>query len=144
MVQFLWPSMWAYVLHWCHLVNQPAIAKALLCLLLLMEVPFECTDMDLFGPLYQSAQGYHFVFVLVDYVAYYADIQRQCCCAPLLQRVCTGTFQVISHVGILKDILTDRGTLFMSHTLKELYKLLGINLFGPVSTTLRLMDWWSG
>lgn len=35
-------------------------------------------------------------------------------------------FQVISRAGIPKEILTDQHTSFMSHTLKELYKLGGI------------------
>lgn len=34
--------------------------------------------------------------------------------------------QIISRVGIPKEILTDQETLFMSQTLKELYGLLGI------------------
>lgn len=35
-------------------------------------------------------------------------------------------FQVISRIGIPKEILTDKGTLFMSRMLKELYGLLDI------------------
>ena len=35
-------------------------------------------------------------------------------------------FQIIFRVGIPKEILTDQGTSFMSRTLRELYKLLGI------------------
>lgn len=35
-------------------------------------------------------------------------------------------------------------TLFMSHTLKELYQLLLLHLFRPGSTTVRLKGWQSG
>uniref|UniRef100_A0AAQ4QLX3 Integrase catalytic domain-containing protein n=1 Tax=Gasterosteus aculeatus aculeatus TaxID=481459 RepID=A0AAQ4QLX3_GASAC len=38
-------------------------------------------------------------------------------------------FQVISRVGIPKEILTDQGTSFLSRTLRELYRLLGIKSF---------------
>ena len=40
--------------------------------------------------------------------------------------VAQALFQVISRVGITKEILTDQGTSFMSRTLRELYELLGI------------------
>ena len=40
--------------------------------------------------------------------------------------VAQALFQVISRVGIPKEILTDQGTQFMSRTLGELYGLLGI------------------
>ena len=40
--------------------------------------------------------------------------------------VAQALFQIISRVGIPKEILTDQGTSFMSRTLRKLYELLGI------------------
>lgn len=49
------------------MVSQPAVPKALLHPLPLMEVPFERIGVDLIGSFHQSARGYHFVLALVDY-----------------------------------------------------------------------------
>ncbi len=47
---------------------------------------------------------------------------------------------MISQVGILKEILTDQGTAFMSRAIRELYELLGIKL---VPTTHKRTAWWN-
>ena len=79
MARFYWPGIWADVRRWCascpecQLVNQPAIPRAPLRPLPLMEVPFEHIGMDLIGPFHQSARGYRFVLVLVDYATRYPE-----------------------------------------------------------------------
>ena len=131
MARFYWPGIWADVHRWCascpecQLVNQPAIPRAPLWPLPLMEVPFERIGMDLIGPFHRSARGYRFVLVLVDYATRYPEA------VPLrtisAKGVAQALFQVISRVGIPKEILTDQGTQFMSRTLgTQLYGLLGI------------------
>lgn len=57
----------------CQLVNQPAIPKAPLCLLTLMEVPFERIGMHLIEPFHWRARSYRFVLVLVDYAMQYPE-----------------------------------------------------------------------
>ena len=68
--------------------------------------------MDLIGPFDRSTQGYRFILVLVDYATRYPKA------APLrnisAKSVMQALFQVISRVGIPKEILTDQGTSFMS------------------------------
>uniref|UniRef100_A0AAQ4Q9F2 Gypsy retrotransposon integrase-like protein 1 n=1 Tax=Gasterosteus aculeatus aculeatus TaxID=481459 RepID=A0AAQ4Q9F2_GASAC len=128
--RFYWPGIWADVRRWCascpqcQLVNQPAIPKAPLRPLPLMELPFERLGMDLIGPFHRSARGYRFVLVLVDYATRYPEA------VPLrsisAKSVAQELFQVISRVRIPKEILTDQGTSFMSRTLRELYELLGV------------------
>lgn len=80
--------------------------------------------MDLIGPFQRSARGYRFVLLLVDYATQYPEA------APFrnisANSVAQAQFQVISQVGVRKEILTDQGTLFMSRTLRELYGLLGV------------------
>ncbi|XP_061920399.1 uncharacterized protein LOC133661276 [Entelurus aequoreus] len=130
MVRFYWPGIRAHVRRWCavcpdcQLVNPAATPRAPLRPLPLIEVPFERIGMDLVGPFHPSTQGYRFALVLVDYATRYPEA------VPLrsisAKSVAQALFQVISRVGIPKEILTDQGTSFMSRTLKELYGLLGI------------------
>ena len=119
MARFYWPGIWE-----CQLVNQTAIPRAPLQPLPLMEVPFKRIVMDLIGPFHQSAHAYRFVLVLVDYATRYPEAVPLCTISA--KSVAQALFQVISRVGIPKDILTDQGTQFMSWTLGELYGLLGI------------------
>ncbi len=130
MARFFWPGIHENVHRWCaaccecQLVNPPATAKAPLRPLSFVEVPFERIGMDLIGPLERSACGHRFALVLVDYATHYSEA------VPLrnisAKSVADALFRIISRVGIPKEILIDQGTVFMSHTLKELYELLGI------------------
>ncbi|KAG1925540.1 protein NYNRIN-like [Pimephales promelas] len=71
-----------------------------------------------------SARGHRFALVLVDYATRYPEA------VPLrnisAKSVASALFQLISRVGIPKEILTDQGTAVMSRTIRKLYKLLGI------------------
>uniref|UniRef100_A0A8C1RD31 Gypsy retrotransposon integrase-like protein 1 n=1 Tax=Cyprinus carpio TaxID=7962 RepID=A0A8C1RD31_CYPCA len=130
MARFFWPGIhenvrrWCASCHECQLVNPPATPKAPLCPLPLTQVPFERIGMDLIGPLERSARGHRFALVLVDYATRYPEA------VPLrtisAKSVASALFQLISRVGIPKEILTDQGTAFMSRTIRELYELLGI------------------
>ena len=80
--------------------------------------------MDLIRPFHWSTRGYRFVLVLVDYATRYPEAVPLCTISA--KSVAQALFQVISRVGIPKEILTDQGTPFMSWTLGELYGLLGI------------------
>ncbi|XP_061882687.1 uncharacterized protein LOC133633904 [Entelurus aequoreus] len=129
MAHFYWPCIRADVRRWCAACRDcqqvdSAASRAPLQPLPLMEVPFERIGMDLVGPFDPSTQGYRFALVLVDCATRYPEA------VPLhsisAKSVAQALFQVISRVGIPKEILTDQETSFMSHTLKELYGLLGI------------------
>ncbi|KAM9703301.1 uncharacterized protein ACNS7B_002035 isoform 1-T1 [Menidia menidia] len=79
MARFYWPGIRVDVRRWCavcpecQLVNRPAIPRALLRPLPLMEVPFERVGMVLIGPFHRSTHGYRFVLVLVDYATRYPE-----------------------------------------------------------------------
>uniref|UniRef100_A0A9J8AJ78 Gypsy retrotransposon integrase-like protein 1 n=1 Tax=Cyprinus carpio carpio TaxID=630221 RepID=A0A9J8AJ78_CYPCA len=130
MTRFFWPGIHENVRRWCascrecQLVNPPAAPKAPLRPIPLVQVPFERIGMDLIGPLERSARGHRFALVIVDYATRYPE-------AVALRNisaksVADALFRLISRVGILKEILTDQGTAFMSRTFSELYELLGI------------------
>ncbi len=124
MARFFWPGIHEHVRWWCaacrecQLVNPPAISKAPLRPLPLVEVPFERIHMDLIGPLERSACGHHFALVLVDYATRYPEA------LPLrtisAKSMADSLFRIISRVGIPKEILMDQGTVFMSRTISEL------------------------
>lgn len=80
--------------------------------------------MDLVGPLEQSARGHRFALVVVDYATRYPEAVALHNISA--KSVADALFRIISRVGIPKEILTDQGTTFMSHTLRKIYKLLGI------------------
>uniref|UniRef100_A0A8P4KG28 Gypsy retrotransposon integrase-like protein 1 n=1 Tax=Dicentrarchus labrax TaxID=13489 RepID=A0A8P4KG28_DICLA len=140
MARFYWPGIRADVSRWCascsecQLVNQPAIPRAPLRPLPLVEVPFERIGMDLIRPFHRSARGYRFVLVLVDYATRYPEVPLRTISA---KGVAQALFQVISRVGIPKEILTDQGTSFMSRTLGNFMGCWASGQFGLVCTTLR-------
>ncbi len=118
MARFFWPGIHEQVRRWCaacrecQLVNPPAISKAPLRPLPLVEAPFERIGMDLIGPLEHSARGHRFALVLVDYATRYPEA------VPLrtisAKSVANALFRIISRVGIPKEILTDQGTAFLN------------------------------
>ncbi|XP_061764252.1 uncharacterized protein K02A2.6-like [Nerophis ophidion] len=129
MARFYWPGMRADLRRWCtacpdcQLVNSAATHRVPLRPLPLIEVPFERIGVDLVGPFHPSTKGYRFALVLVDYATRYPEA------VPLrsisAKSVAQALFQVVSRVGIPKEILTEQDMSFMSRTLKELYGLLG-------------------
>ncbi|XP_067306043.1 uncharacterized protein [Pseudorasbora parva] len=130
MTRFFWPGIHDNVRRWCaacpecQLVNPLAAPKAPLRPLPLMQVPFERIAMDFIGPLERSARVHCFALVIVDYATRYPE-------AVALRNISSKSvadalFRLISWVGVLKEILTDQGTAFMSRTLRELYGLLGV------------------
>ena len=64
MARFYWPGIRAEVRRWCascpecQLVNPPAVPRAPLRPLPLVEAPFDRVGMDIIGPLEHSSQGY--------------------------------------------------------------------------------------
>ncbi|XP_061882691.1 uncharacterized protein LOC133633906 isoform X2 [Entelurus aequoreus] len=129
MARFYWPRIRADLRRWCAACSDCqqvnlAASRAPFRPLPLIEVPFERIGMDLVGPFHPSTQGYRFALVLVDYATRYPEAVPLCSISA--KSVAQALFQVISRVGIPKEILTDQGTSFMSCTIKELYGLLGI------------------
>ena len=79
MARFYWPGIRAEVRRWCascpecQLVNPPAVPRAPLWPLPLVEAPFDRVGMDIIGPLERFAHGYRFVLVLIDYATRYPE-----------------------------------------------------------------------
>lgn len=89
-----------------------------------MDILFEHTGMNLITPFHRSARGYGFVITsnsLCNSISQSSATAHHFC-----KECAAGTVSVHLLAGILKEILTDQHPSFMSHTLKEVYKLGGI------------------
>lgn len=88
----------------------------------LVDRPFDRVGIDTVGPLTKSAAGHTHILVLIDYATRYPEaVPLRSTHAKILAKELMGIF---SRVGFLREILTDRGTNFMSNTLKNMWPLL--------------------
>ncbi|KAL7834718.1 hypothetical protein SRHO_G00289650 [Serrasalmus rhombeus] len=80
--------------------------------------------MDVVGPLPQSQQGNRYILVICDYATRYPEA------FPLRKvkahQVVNALIQLISWVGIPREIITDQSTNFTSRLMGEVMALLGI------------------
>ena len=104
----------------CQLVNNLAMPKGPLRPLPLVEVPFNRVAMDLISPFDQSTQ------VHTNVTRYLEAVPLRNISSESVSHV---LFQIISYVGIPKEILTDQGTSFMSLIRCKLYKQISCRLF---------------
>ncbi|KAL0184751.1 hypothetical protein M9458_020447, partial [Cirrhinus mrigala] len=119
--RFHWPGMEAEVRLFCQAcpicqrtTPRPPPPSPLIPLPII-EVPFERIGMDLVGPLPKSARGHEHILVIVDYATRFPEA------IPLRK----ATAKAIG-LGILREILTDQGTPFMSKLMSDLCRLLPV------------------
>ncbi|XP_067281115.1 uncharacterized protein [Pseudorasbora parva] len=128
--RFFWPGMYVEVKEFCKACPECQLAAgrkpsvAPLVPIPAVNVPFERIGVDVVGPVEKSQKGNRFILVICDYATRYPEAY------PMREvtanQVATALLHFFSHVGIPKEILTDQGTNFMSHTLHQVYQLLGI------------------
>jgi len=91
----------------------------------LIDVPFQRVAMDIIGPLPKSSRGHRYILVVMDYATRYPKA------VPLrtasAKAVAKELFLLCSRVGIVKEVLTDQGSCFMSRVMKEMCKLLKVS-----------------
>ncbi len=128
--RFYWPGMYSEVKDYCKACpecqlsvgRKPTVAP--LVPIPAVNIPFERIGVDVVGPVERSQKGNRFILVICDYATRYPEAY------PIREvtasQVATVRLHFFSHVGIAKEILTDQGTNFMSHTLQQVYQLLGI------------------
>ena len=80
----------------------------------LIEVPFERLALDSVGPLPRTSRVHHYILSMVDYATRYPEA------VPLraAKAVTRELMILFSRVGIVREILTDQGSCFMSRVLK--------------------------
>ena len=85
----------------CQLVTPPAVPRAPLRPLPLVQVPFD--RIDIIRPLERSAQGHRFVLVLIDYATRYPEaiplrnISARCCAGVVSRHIVGGNPERDSH-----------------------------------------------
>ncbi|XP_039525008.1 uncharacterized protein LOC120477466 [Pimephales promelas] len=128
--RFYWPRMYSDVKEFCKTCPECQLAvghtpaHAPLIPLPVVDVPFERIGVDIVGPLERSQAGNRFILVICDYATRYPEAY------PLREvtakQISTALLRLFSQVGIPREVLTDQGPNFMSHTLHQVYQLLGI------------------
>ncbi|XP_029928572.1 uncharacterized protein LOC115374014 [Myripristis murdjan] len=108
----------------CQLSGGKNVPKFPLQPLPIIDVPFSRIAMDIVGPLERTQAGNRFILVVCDYSTRYPEA------FPLrdvtAKQIAYALLQLFSRVGIPSEILTDQGTNFLSNTLKQVYRMLGI------------------
>uniref|UniRef100_A0AAR2LSD6 Gypsy retrotransposon integrase-like protein 1 n=1 Tax=Pygocentrus nattereri TaxID=42514 RepID=A0AAR2LSD6_PYGNA len=131
LARFYWPGLHLDVVSYCRSCPQCQLTapsnksdRAPLINLPIVDEPFTRIAMDIVGPLPRSRSGNRYILTLCDYATRYPE-------AFALRNVKTrqvvnALIQLISRVGIPREILTDQGTNFTSKQLKDVFSLLGI------------------
>ncbi|XP_036066885.1 uncharacterized protein LOC112138883 isoform X2 [Oryzias melastigma] len=128
--RFYWPGLNTDVQNFCQscsvcqLASDKNVPKYLLQPLPIIDVPFSRIAMDIVGPVERTQSGNRYILVICDYGTRYPEA------FPLrditAKQIAYALLQLFSRVGIPSEILTDQDTNFLSNTLKQVYRLLGI------------------
>ena len=91
----------------------------------LIDEPFHRVAVDIVGPIVpMTSRGNRYILTLMDYATRYPDA------VPLKNidtvSVAEALFSIFSRVGFSREMLTDRGTQFMSDVMKKVSRLMSI------------------
>lgn len=94
----------------------------------LIDEPFRRVAVDIVGPIVpMTSRGNRYILTLMDYATRYPEA------IPLRNidtiSVAEALFSIFSRVGFPREMLTDRGTQFMSDVMKEVSRLMSIRHF---------------
>ncbi|KAJ1134269.1 hypothetical protein NDU88_000722 [Pleurodeles waltl] len=129
---FHWPSMSEDTKDFCKSCETCQVSgktggtpKAPLIPLPMVGVPFERLGVDIVSPLDPpTASGNRFILVVVDHATRYPEaIPLRTTTAPAVVKALLGIF---SRVGFPKEVVSDRGSNFMSAYLKAMWKECGV------------------
>eukprot|EP00745_Piridium_sociabile_P039699 TRINITY_DN746_c0_g1_i1.p1 TRINITY_DN746_c0_g1~~TRINITY_DN746_c0_g1_i1.p1 ORF type:complete len:924 (-),score=128.82 TRINITY_DN746_c0_g1_i1:522-3017(-) len=129
---FYWPGMFGDIRRYCQscircqkTCYKGKIKRVPMVKMPVIGVPFQRVGVDIIGPIKpRSESGKKFVLVMVDFATRYPEA------TPLKEitakSVADALWVMWSRTGIPGEVLTDRGTQFMSKTMEEVYDLLAI------------------
>ena len=129
---FYWPGIQQDVRRYClscdicqRCINKSAVRKAPLQKMPLIDMPFKRVAVDLVGPMQPpSARGHKYILTMVDYATRYAEA------VPLKkatsETIAEALWEMWTRLGIPQEILTDRGSQFLSQTMQQVNDLLNI------------------
>ena len=129
MSRFTWPGVTKDIANYiksCEICQKHAKRKPKLPLgkMEMVKTPFEKVAIDIIGPLSETNKKNNYILTLVDFSTRWPDA------VPLksikTENVAEALFDMFSRLGIPKVILSDNGRQLISDSMKETYKLLGI------------------
>ena len=137
--RYFWPGMYAYTKEWIDtcadcatkktptqkknapLVNMPAVSEV-----------FERVGVDICGPFVKSNQGNKYIIVFTDYLTRYAmAFPLETTDSVTVANVLVD--KVIFRFGAMNQLLSDRGSNFLSKIIQETCKCLGIKKINTTS-----------
>ena len=120
--RFYWPGVKKDVEDYCRACPEcqrtaprPSVRNPLIPMPLI-EVPFNRLGLDIIGPLPRTSRGHRYILVMVDYATRYPEaVPHHAATAKVVAKELMILF---SRVGIVREILTDQGSCFMSRVIK--------------------------
>ena len=91
----------------------------------LKEVPFDRLRFDIVVPLPRTSRGHRYILVMVDCATCYPEAVPLR--AATAKAVAKELMILFSWVGIVRAIMTDQGSCFMSRVLKDLLSMLQVH-----------------
>ena len=128
---FYWPGVARDVTAFCKACegcqrgSRTAVSRAPLQPLPVMEEPFRWVAVDIVGPLQRTKQGNKYVLTFMDFATRYPEAipLRKIDAATVAEALC----QIFTRLGLPQEILSDQGSNFMSHLMKQVTEILGID-----------------
>ncbi|CAM1295897.1 Uncharacterised protein r2_g521 [Pycnogonum litorale] len=129
--EFYWPGVHGDIKRYCRscdicqrTIPKGKVRKAPLESVPMVNTPFAKVAVDLVGPLLKSSRGYRYILTVVDYATRYPEA------IPLKSietvDVAEALLDIFSRVGIPHEIVSDRGSQFVSDMMKEFMRLLSL------------------
>lgn len=132
LAEFFWPGVQSETKRFvksCDIcqrtVPRHLVGRAPLGTMPIIETPFSRVGIDIIGPLSPtSSKGNRYILTMVDFATRYPDAIA----LPSSESkvVAEGLMEMLSRVGLPREIVSDRGTSFMSSVMKEFSRLLSI------------------
>ncbi|KAI4897040.1 hypothetical protein NFI96_014401, partial [Prochilodus magdalenae] len=129
--RFYWPGQYADIVKFCKncpecqlTAYQKKSDRVPMVNMPIIDVPFSRIAMDVVGPLPRTKNGNRYILVVCDYATKYPEAFALK--TVKTRQIVNALVQLISRVGIPREILTDQGTNFTSKQIKAVYNLLGI------------------
>ncbi len=129
--RFVWPGIHGDVVKFikscdvCLRVNKSGNKKALMVERSILCVPFESVAVDLVGPLPKGKRGAKYLFTYVCLSSRWPDAVPMRTASA--EEAAQSFVQIIARTGIPLKVLSDRGTIFLSKLMTNVYSMLGID-----------------
>ena len=96
----------------------------------LISIPFSTVCVDLVGPINPPSDGYRYILTLIDVATRYPEA------VPLkisdTFTVAESMLGIVSRIGLPQKVHSDRGSLFTSDMMKEVYRLLAVKQYKQI------------